>query len=345
MPENQAHSHYERAKARIVEEAAKQAQAKFEKDFAEGMRLVGEYPDLFAYVGAAVLAAPMSAEASNEAVRDLLESYRTHPDSAFHKLRFKTKENYASLLKRLENDIGDVLIMALDEARVREEYAKWAQGGPAMAHSLITTLRIAAAFGANILKSRACRELKLTLHDMRFPVVKSRSERLTEEQADDIRAMAHKLRRPSIALAQALQWAGLRQKMCIGEWLPTTEPGVSEVIDSGLKWLNGLRWNHIDQNMILRFTPPSQKPIEIDLRKERMVMEEFARQNLPRLNTSDPVLIHEKTRLPYQNYQFRRLWRQVADAAGVPKSIKNMDSRQDSPGRPHPNSKGKEAAL
>jgi hypothetical protein len=39
-----------------------------------------------------------------------------------------------------------------------------------------------------------------------------------------------------------------------------------------------------------------------------------------------PVVVYEKSGLPYFGHQFRAAWREVADAAGVPKEIKNMDS-------------------
>lgn len=336
---------YERVKARIMEEAAKEAAAKFERDFAEGMRIVKELPQFFKYTPpTAQVAQPLASVSrtvsellsSIETVAYLTDQYRTHPDSGFHKLRYRTRENYNSVLKRLENDIGTVLIAALDEPRVRQQHAIWVESGEAMAHALINMLRIIAAFGTKVLKSRACRELKLTLHDIRFPVVKGRTERMTEEMADAVRAMAHKLRRPSLALAQAIQWeTGLRQKDVAGEWVPTTEPGVSDVIYGDMKWLRGLRWSSIDQNLILRHkTSRSQKDVEFDLRKMRMVMEEFDRLKNGRPQNNDPIIVFEKTQRPYLTHTFRREWRKIADAAGVPKAIKNMDSRPENQGRP-----------
>ena len=43
----------------------------------------------------------------------------------------------------------------------------------------------------------------------------------------------------------------LRQKDVIGEWVPRSEPGPSDIWNSdGEKWLRGLRWQEIDGNLI-----------------------------------------------------------------------------------------------
>jgi hypothetical protein len=39
------------------------------------------------------------------------------------------------------------------------------------------------------------------------------------------------------------------------------------------------------------------------------------------------MIVNEKNRLPYTAFEFRRQWRRIADAAGIPKDAKNMDSR------------------
>jgi site-specific recombinase XerD len=39
------------------------------------------------------------------------------------------------------------------------------------------------------------------------------------------------------------------------------------------------------------------------------------------------MIICEITGLPYSTAEFRRKWRLVADKAGLPKAVKNMDSR------------------
>ena len=45
------------------------------------------------------------------------------------------------------------------------------------------------------------------------------------------------------------------------------------------------------------------------------------------LPASGPIIINEKTATPYTQSLFRKNWRKIADQCGVPKSVKNMDSR------------------
>jgi hypothetical protein len=181
-------------------------------------------------------------------------------------------------------------------------------------------------FGSTFLKSKDCRELRTILSGMQFDMPKPRFKRLTEEQANLIRAMAHKMGRPSIALAQAFQFdCGLRQKDVIGEWVPIADQNLSSnVTHAANQWLRGLRWEEIS-NLVLRRAGHPDK--EIDLRSARMVMEELGKRGGP-IPTSGPVIVCEFSGRPWTTHEFRRWWRKVADAAGVPNDVKNMDSRQ-----------------
>jgi hypothetical protein len=54
-------------------------------------------------------------------------------------------------------------------------------------------------------------------------------------------AMANKRGSHSVALAQALQFEGkLPQKRVLGEWVPQTERGLSDLFVRDQKWLPGL---------------------------------------------------------------------------------------------------------
>jgi hypothetical protein len=161
------------------------------------------------------------------------------------------------------------------------------------------------------------------------------------EQAVAIRAKAHDENRPSIALAQAFQYDfGLIQKEIIGEWLPMSEDGESDIatdVDDGRreKWLRGIRWEHIDDQLTLHI-PEQARPDGrvLNLRLAPMVLEELFRQfnfdpSSPRsaLPDAGPIIVSEYDDLPWTAVEFRRWWRKLADACGVPKNVKNSDSR------------------
>jgi hypothetical protein len=314
----------EREKARLLEEAAA-----IDRDMAEYDRIAAKYN-----LGAPKsepAPAPSSAKGSldqSESVASLVHRYRSDGRSPYLALRFQTRRDYDGKCARIIRDCGKEKLADLKAEHIQNLYDGWKEGDKmAMAHSLATMLRALINFGATVLKDGECERLSVVLHQKRFQIAKTSSEPLTIEQARAIIRKAHAVGFNSIALAQAFQFeCKLRQKDVIGEWVPISEPGTpSDVIHGKTKWLQGIRWSEIDSNLILRHTTSRrQKEIEIDLKLAPMVIEEFKR--IGTLPSSGPVIEFEKTGRPYEAFQFRSEWRLIANAVGVPKNVKNMDS-------------------
>lgn len=267
-------------------------------------------------------------------LNDLITSYRSDVDSPYHKLRFHTRQHYDNMCKPLSDKFGDKTIAELRARNVlhwHEEYLE--RGTISMGHSVIGMLRVLAGFGSTILENDECMRLAGMLGNMRFKMPKPRVERLTAQQAINIRAMAHSLGHHSIALSQAFQFElMLRQKDCVGEWVPETEPGESHVFDLDNKWLRGLRWEEIDTKLHLtHITSKRQKEIVVDLKLAPMILAElnirfggFSRDTLP---ATGPIIVSESTGLPWYATEFRRHWRMVATKCGIPRTVFNMDTR------------------
>jgi hypothetical protein len=272
---------------------------------------------------------------------DLCQAYQTDPDSKYVKpggLRYKTREFYKILMGKIETEYGNVLISETKARNFLRWHEVWThnENGPpkvTAAASGITMCRILTNFGATILESAACKEAADTLSRMQFKSPKPRESFLEVEQIDAIREKAHELGFPSVALAQAFQFECVfRQKDCIGAWEPISEPGVSDVLDGQMKWLRGIRWEEIDQQMILRhITSKRQKLIEVPLLEAPMIVAELTRifgtTERTKLPTSGPIIIDHRFGIPWLEWRFRSKWREIATACGIPKSIKNMDSR------------------
>lgn len=260
-------------------------------------------------------------------VASLIRCYQEDGDSPYRANRYATRKHYDSLCRRIATDLGNLQIAEIDARQMKRTHEAWSVSGIPMAHSLIGMFRGLLKYGATLLKSRACRELKTELSDMRFKMGKSRDERLTAEQVILIRAEAHRQGFPSIALAQAIQFeCMLRQMDVIGSWVPLSEPGISDVTDDGQKWLRGIVWSEINGAQVLRhITSKRQKLVEHDLSVAGMVQEEFAL--LGTLPTMGPVIVCERTGIPWRAHYFRERWREIARAVGVPDEVKNMDSR------------------
>jgi hypothetical protein len=264
--------------------------------------------------------------------RGLVLAYESDPDSPYRTLRYRTKLNYSNLCRRLVTDHGDELVADIKARTVLRWHEEWSAGGHvAMGHSMIGMLRSLLSFGVTFLEDEECGRLSAALHKVRFRMAEPRKAAITAAQVVALRAKAHEMGKPSIALAQALQFELLlRQRDVIGEWVPNNEEGTSDVLWGSEKWIRGLRWSEIDQNLILRHTTSKRgKDIEVDLRLAPMVMEEL--HHLHHFGDNPkmvgPMIVAEANGLPYTAVEFRRQWRKVADAAGIPRSVFNMDSR------------------
>jgi hypothetical protein len=275
----------------------------------------------------------------------LIEVYRRDPDSPYRNLRWGVRRIYDSRLRTLERTVGSRALAALggrDFLRWHEKFRAPAkengQERVHQAHALMTLVRELLRVGI-VLELSECARLKTIINEMTFEHGSARTEELTAEQAAAIRLKALELGFPSIALAQALQFElTLRQKDVIGEWLPLNEPGTSAIVRGGLKWLHGLDWRDVSADMILRhrlskslrgrtatLDPRRGKTLEFNLTRYPMVMDELGR--VPPEQRAGPMVICELTGVPWKPATFRMRWRQIANAAGVPQRVRNMDSR------------------
>jgi hypothetical protein len=260
-------------------------------------------------------------------VASLASRYRFDPASPYHKLRHKTRDHYDFMINRIVKNYGPRKLADLTEDDIIEVYEQWRrQGKIATGKVTVTVFRILIHFGNAVLHDGACQRLSGVFNTLVFDAPAPRNKRLTEVQARAIASKAHEMGFPSIALAQALQFdCALTQRDVVGEWVPIPEPGVSDITANGKKWLRGARWEEVDENMVFRH-PASRdgKILERRLSKAPMVMEEIAR--IGERPTSGAMIV-SKVGVPYETISFRRLWRKIADAAGVPKDVHNTDGR------------------
>lgn len=213
-------------------------------------------------------------------LEELIGSYRTDPESDFLKLKYQVRKNHDGELTRLIGKHGNTPLREIQFRTVLDWYRDAvADGKIAKARSLVSRLREMFRFGYLYLEDSDCHRLVVALRNLPLDVSPPRRVEMT---ADHARAICKTAREhfgwQSIGLAQALQFELLLgQKDVIGEWVPTSEPGYSDVVRSEKKWLRGLRWSDIDKNLILRHeVGTSGRKIEVDLRTAPMVMEELS---------------------------------------------------------------------
>lgn len=269
-------------------------------------------------------------------LKGLCARYQRDEYSNFPKLQYTTRQQYRTLMNVLTDEHGTKMIAEFRGPVLMKMFEGWqSHRGLPMAKQILRMLRTLFSFGFTILEDKECERLCNVMGKMRFKTAPKRSVWLIAEQAAAIRAHAHTTKYRSIALAQAIQFdCLLRQKDVIGEWLPVSEPGTSEIVYHAKKWMKGIRWEEIDEKLILRhITSKRQKPLEVPLRLCPMVMEELAKitgsTSIERhmLPAKGPVIRMDTTTRPWHAMEYRIRWREIARAVGVPDQVYNMDSR------------------
>ncbi len=270
-------------------------------------------------------------------LKSLIHCYRTDKDSPYQKNRFHVRRGRDSILRRIVARYGEEMLSDIKWRTLLGWHRDWSANGHASGLSFVGQLRALFSFGA-LLEDPDCERLCGVMHKMRFTGMAPRGKKVTAEYAELIRTAARDhFGWPSISLGQAFQFeCTLRQKDVIGEFVPLSEPGVSAVIVGDQKWLRGIVWQEVDENLILKHvTSKKQKMVTIDLKLAPMVIEELAfmvgvspadltRDMLP---ASGPIVICDTNGLPWSGNEYRRKWRKVAQHCGVPDDIWNMDSR------------------
>lgn len=276
-------------------------------------------------------------------VQGLIDAYRSDPDSPYQSVRYKTRCNYDVWLDQLGARKGARALSALGARDFKRWYEEWrrpdgksGRDKPFTGHAVISMVRILLGFGIAFELEKdmgtlggQCLRLKCILHEMDFENGKARTKQLTHVHASAIVKEAIRRGEYSVALTQAMQFdLALHQKDCLGEWVPLSEPGLSDVTWAGEKWLYGIRCEEIDEDLILRHPMAKSrkgKMLEFDLKLYPLVM-----SALPLVlgdRRSGPLNLCEKTGLPWAPSTFEDHWRAIATAVGVPQDVRNMDSR------------------
>jgi hypothetical protein len=294
--------------------------------------------------------------AFDDTIASLVKIYLTHEDSPFQGLRHHVQTTYERRMNYIMRDFGSARISKLTLTDFNRWYRFWVAPNEhsngrkriSHAHEQMVYVRQAFRFG-KALKLPGCRDAKDILDEMEVPNVKRRSTIITDEQIKKVCDEAHQRGKHSIALAQKIQ-DGLivRQKDVIGEWIPISEPGLSDICRGKKKWVVGLRWEEIDEHMTLKHTLSKSlrgrdaladldagKTKEWSLPLYPTIMEEMARlagvpvEQLTRdkLPASGPIVVAEHTGLPWLSKVFSNQWRALATAVGIPKNVQNRDTR------------------
>ena len=286
------------------------------------------------------------AERTNAATRPqkstvgrLIREYRTRSESPFQEVKWNTRRTYSKMLDKMEAAIGAVELRTVTLADIKRWYAaaRYPDGKGRdkpdqlrTAHGFVSMFRRIISFGVSV-EIRDTMRIGVILANARFEAPGKRSTALEIEHVEAVRKAAHESGRPSLAIGMALQWElMLRQRDVIGEWEPIdTDYGVeSPYVINGRQWVNGLTWEDVSSTWILtKRTTKTGSQVNFDLQLCPIVMDELAR--VPLAKRTGPIVVDENADppRPYAEHAYHREWRIVADAAGVPRGLFNMDAR------------------
>jgi integrase len=264
-------------------------------------------------------------------VASLIRFYQVEPHSSYHKLEPATRVPYDVYARMIYDTVGQRRIDKLDGRDLQRWHGEWSaplqpNGKPriAAARMAFAVFKAALSFGISC-RLHGCAELKLILQQQRFAAPRPRTEAPTAAEVIAARKAAHELEHPLAALAYALQFEGaMRQWDVIGKWLPLSDKRPSSIIDGNWKWI-GPMWSQIDANLILRYTPAkTQFTSGAQVMREcPMVLMELGKVSA----RHGPLIVSPNTGLPYTKIPFQRLWRQVAERAGIRPEVWNRDLR------------------
>ena len=260
-------------------------------------------------------------------IDSLIVLYRTDENSPYQSLKHATRvRDYDPSLRLISKTVGKRVIAALKGEDFRRWYVQWGKGGKVRrAHGAIRKLRSIFSYGVEQ-RLRGCSQVREILSLIRFATPDARTVKMEYAHAVAICEKAIEMGRPSIALTQAIQWdTALRRIHVIGEWLPVEEGDTGGIIRGKTKW-RGLTAADISAERVLTVavTSKGKKATRHDLTKCPLVLHVLERVTLPSVG---PLIISEKTKLPYRENYYAQDWREIAVAAKVPSEVWSMDAR------------------
>jgi hypothetical protein len=268
-------------------------------------------------------------------IGSLLKKYQTDPDSPYFSLRPRSRKPYDFYIAKLIAHIGGNKLHEITGIDLKRWHEIWSKKGERLAASKMSRAVIDAAVSYGIMtRVPECIELKEVLKatSRKLPQPKRREIVITADQVIALRAAAHAAGRPSSALAYALVYeTTLRLWDVIGQWVPVDSPGISDVVNTrtGNKWF-GLRWEDIDEYMVLRYVPSKTSmktglAVSYPLIKAQMVVEEL--EKWPVEKRIGPVITYEMNGRPYLSEVFSSMWSKDRKSANLPGNIWARDLR------------------
>ncbi|MEH2476212.1 hypothetical protein V1281_002618 [Nitrobacteraceae bacterium AZCC 2161] len=279
-------------------------------------------------------------------VSSLIRCYQNDKESPFHDTRFNTQRGYISWLVALDKVAGRRRISVLTGAdlrkwfrEVRKPAVKGGRPRERLAKAIIQIFRILLAYGCEI-GLTDCMKLSTMIEGMEFR--KETSEKtvgqigqpkkvvMTYGQAELIVMKGIELgtrRSRSVALSVAAQFEfTISQIDSIGYWMPARHVSVTGdmIIRGGKIWRPGLRFEDFTTGILDLARLKNGTSAQFDVMEYPLF--QLALAAVPEDQRTGPLVTDEDGE-PVRYRVFYGMYRDVADAAGVPKAVWNARAR------------------
>lgn len=279
--------------------------------------------------------------------------YQTHPLSRFHKVKRNTRKSYTDSLKLIERTVGSRLIRNLTVLDVQHWYDEWRKpeiaGGRERidrAHDAVSMVKTVLRFCAAALRRPEC---KLLIEDLKNASSMVKFERGGAREEEMTYAQANAFIRAALTMHESAEWPAdrglymaigaaaqfemlLRQKDIIGEWAPTEDEARKSKAQVAPQrfgsefWTGYFTWERIPGWRWRMRTSKSKyrSAADYDLQKYSMLLPLLER--VPHEDRHGAIVKGEQG-LPAREHTYRKWFRKVARAAGIPDEVWLMDAR------------------
>lgn len=261
--------------------------------------------------------------------RWLIARYRTDKYSRYHQVKGNTRRSYDWLCDRWERAIGSMKVGDLGYLQVCEIEDRMKQKGRTASYRrrMFTMLRTLASYGA-LIDAPGADKVQATLSRMRFTMPPRRTQAPTAEQVRQIIEAADARGMHSFACGLLIQWTYMLRAVDVrGQWLP--DDGQGGIVRNGTRWQDGLTWDMFDGSLSAFRKVISKTATSMPDAYEFPVTDEL-RARLRLLGSTGrigPVIVSERSGLPYTQSGWTQAWGRLRDDLGLPKDLWVMDTR------------------
>lgn len=260
-------------------------------------------------------------------IRWIINRYQTDAFSPYRKLRPHTKRVYEQMSKIVADTIGNRAVditagpKRITGETIRRWHWEWGKPDehgnatkPARARHVIVHLRVLISYAVEVGVPGAA-DLRAVLSVMRFPTRPPRNIAPTREQVAAIVSSALEMGWRSVAIVTLAQFELTeRRAHILGAW------------ENG-QWRPGWLWTGINKECLISYQQTKTGVIarQFDLKMTPALLELI--HLTPEVSRIGPVVICEKSGVPWRDRHYADTFRKIARRAGVPDEVLSMDMR------------------